>query len=77
MLFFRSEEMVKEWCAARGIEPKPTVTIPQLWQLSTTWYATRLSAESRRPGPTEMRDIFASIGLTQSFWDPEADSFGA
>jgi len=77
MLFFRSEERVHEWCAARGVRMRPLVTVPQLWTLATTWYATRLQADSRRPQPAEMRGIFAGIGLDDEFWDPRSDSFGS
>jgi hypothetical protein len=73
MLFFRSEERVREWCAARGIEPRPVVTMDQLWALSMAWYATRLQENSRRPKSDEMRGIFAGIGLEGDFWDPKAD----
>lgn len=76
MLFFRSEELVKAWCQARGIGPRPLVTMAQLWELAVAWYATRLSPEARRPGPGEMRRIFARVGLHDSFWDPQADTFG-
>jgi hypothetical protein len=76
MLFFRSEDMVYAWCRARGIEPRPVVTMPQLWGLAMAWYNTRLSAKARRPGPDEMRRIFARIGLKDPFWDPQADVFG-
>jgi hypothetical protein len=76
MLFFRSEEMVKAWCHGRGIVPRPLVTMAQLWELAVAWYGTRLSPEARRPGPAEMRQIFARIGLNDPFWDPEADWFG-
>ena len=76
MLFFRSEELVKAWCQARGIAPRPLVTMVQLWQLAIAWYATRLSAEAQRPGPAEIRQIFARIGLNDPFWDPQADLFG-
>jgi hypothetical protein len=48
----------------------------QLWQLAVAWYASRLSPEARRPGPAEMREIFARIGLSDPFWDPQADEFG-
>jgi hypothetical protein len=72
MLFFRSEEMVRTWCAARGVPVRPLVTMDQLWKLSTTWYATRLQENSRRPQPGEMRGIFASLGLDDPFWDPTA-----
>jgi hypothetical protein len=47
----------------------------QLWGLSTAWYATRLSPDARRPGAAEMRGIFAGLGLTGDFWDPESDAF--
>ncbi len=76
MLFFRSEEQVREWCEAQGQEMNPRVTIPQLWGLATAWYANRLAADSRRPQPDEIRGIFARLGLEGEFWDPRSDSFG-
>ena len=76
MLFFRSEDLVRVWCQARGIEPRPLVTMAQLWELAVAWYATRLSPEARRPGPAEMRHIFARVGLHDPFWEPQADGFG-
>ena len=76
MLFFRSEETVREWCAARGTPVRPLVRIDQLWSLATTWYASRLQEDSRRPRPEEMRGIFAGLGLTGDFWDPRSDTFG-
>ena len=75
MLFFRSEEDVRAWCAARGTPAGPLVTIDQLWRLATTWYATRLEPISRRPAPDEMRGIFAGLGLAGEFWDPSSDRF--
>ena len=75
MLFFRSEERVRRWCEERGAPLRPLVTIPQLWALATTWYGTRLQADSRRPRPDEMRGIFAGIGLQGDFWDPTTDRF--
>ena len=76
MLFFRSEELAQEWCAAQGHPMKPLVTIEQLWMLATTWYSTRLRENSRRPQPDEMREIFAGLGLKDEFWDPKSDRFG-
>jgi hypothetical protein len=76
MLFFRSEERVYQWCQARGLPPRPRVRMDQLWGLATTWYSTRLEPDSRRPQPDEMRAIFAGLGLTDAFWDPQADRFG-
>jgi len=76
MLFLRSEDFVSAWCQARGIAPRPLVTMPRLWELAVAWYGTRLSTEARRPGPDEMRQIFGRIGLSDPFWDPQADTFG-
>jgi hypothetical protein len=73
MLFFRSEERVREWCRAQGFPMRPLVRLDQLWGLAQAWYATRLQPDSRRPKPPEMREIFAGLGLTGDFWDPEAD----
>ena len=76
MLFFRSEERVREWCRAHGHPMRPLVRMDQLWGLATTWYATRLQENSRRPQPDEMRGIFAGLGLEGEFWDPRSDAFG-
>ena len=76
MLFFRSEEQVRNWCDANDRPMRPLVTIDQLWGLATTWYSTRLQEDSRRPKPDEMREIFAGLGLEGDFWDPTSDSFG-
>src|SRR5205814_8838979 len=76
MLFFRSEERVREWCAAHGYPMRPLVTMDQLWTLATTWYSTRLQENSRRPQPDEMRSIFAGLGLGGDFWDPQSHSLG-
>jgi hypothetical protein len=75
MLFFRSEELLAQWCRDRGVAPNPVVRMDQLWHLAVTWYGTRLQPESRRPAPDEMRSIFEGIGLRGDFWDPRADAF--
>ena len=75
MLFFRSEAQVREWCRAHNYLRRPLVRMDQLWRLATTWYATRLQPDSRRPQPDEMRVIFSRIGLTDAFWDPTSDKF--
>lgn len=76
MLFFRSEERVREWCEAKGVPVRPLVRLDQLWGLATAWYSTRLQPTARRPQPAEMREIFARLGLTGEFWDPQSDRFG-
>ena len=76
MLFFRSEERVREWCEAQGFPLRPLVRMDQLWVLAAAWYSTRLQPDSRRPQPAEMREIFTRIGLLDAFWNPASDSFG-
>jgi len=76
MLFFRSEERVREWCESHGLPMRPLITLDQLWQLSVAWYGSRLSPDAKRPGPGEMREIFARVGLEGDFWDPQSDHFG-
>ena len=76
MLLFRSEENVNAWCHERTLPRRPLVSLEQLWKLALTWYANRLTIESRRPAPAEMVSIFAAIGLTGPFWDPNADAWG-
>lgn len=76
MLFFRSEERVREWCRAKKLPMRPLVRMDQLWQLAAAWYGTRLQPTSRRPQPAEMREIFARLGLEGDFWDPQSDRFG-
>lgn len=75
MLFFRSEERVREWCTAKAYPVRPRVRLHQLWGLARAWYANRLDANARRPQPEEMRAIFGSLGLTGTFWDPQTDVF--
>ncbi|HXK10652.1 MAG TPA: hypothetical protein VMT70_13465 [Vicinamibacteria bacterium] len=77
MLFFRSEDDVREWCSTRGHPYRPTVRMGQLWELALEWYSTRLQADSRRPQPAEMRRIFSRLGLVDEFWNPQSDAFGA
>jgi hypothetical protein len=73
MLFFRSEELVREWCEARGVAPNPCVRPrPALDPRDDVVRDAADARRRKRPSPAEMRGIFASIGLTGPFWDPEA-----
>ena len=73
MLLFRSEETVARWCKVHDTPQRPIIHLEQLWYLAVTWYGNRLTVESRRPGPDEMVEIFAGVGLAGPFWDPKAD----
>lgn len=74
MLLFRSEEHVERWCQGHNVPRRPLVSLDQLWQLAMAWYANRLTEESRRPGPDEMEEIFAKLGLHDSFWQVHSPS---
>jgi hypothetical protein len=76
MLFFRSEERVRQWCEANGSPVRPLVSLGQLWGLAGAWYGSRLQPDSHRPQPSEMREIFSHLALAGDFWDPAADDFG-
>ena len=76
MLFFRSEERVKEWCRDNGVPLRPILSLDRLWRMAVAWYDNRLTSDARRPQPDEMRRIFAGIGLEGPFWDPQSDQFG-
>ena len=68
MLLFRSEEHVDRWCARRGLERRPLVSLDVLWRLAVIWYGNRLTPEARRPMGDEIRAIFDDLGLTGPFW---------
>ena len=71
MVFFRDEEQATAWCVRNGVARRPLVTLPQLWKLSVIWYGNRLEVDPPRRTPADVRQIFASVGLTGTFWDPE------
>jgi len=75
MLFFRSEEQVRDWCRDQGVPVRPRLSMDQLWELAVAWYATRLEPSGRRPQPAEIVAIFTRIGIYDPFWDPQANSF--
>jgi hypothetical protein len=75
-LFFRSEENVNRWCAARGLPRRPLVSVEQLWRLAVAWYGNRLDPTARRPSLDEARAIFAAAGLEGAFWDLQSKQFG-
>lgn len=68
MLFFRSEESLNEWLAARNAKRGAVLTIPQLWELSRRWYRDRMSPEYHGRTVKQVQDIFRELGLTSQFW---------
>jgi hypothetical protein len=68
MLLFRSEEHVDGWIEQTGRSRGATMTVDQLWDLATRWYAGRLVRGWQRPTPEEAEAIFAAVGLSGDFW---------
>ena len=68
MLLFRSEEHVRRWAEARGMQVGGLLTPDQGRRLAKAWFDDRLSPDWRRPTPEEAGKIFDEIGLTGPFW---------
>jgi hypothetical protein len=71
MLFFRSEETLKDWLAARNAGRGAIFSIPQLWELSQRWYRDRMSPDYRGRTLGQVQEIFNEVGLTSEFWQIE------
>ena len=72
MLFFRSEEQIEAWCAATGEPHGEVLPLAQVWELSKPWYGDRMSPTYRGKSTAELLAILESVGLTSSFWNPNA-----
>ncbi len=68
MLFFRSEESLKQWLASRKAERGAVLSISQLWELSQRWYRDRMSPGYHGRTVEQAQAIFKELGLTSSFW---------
>jgi len=68
MLLFRSEDHVNRWCEQRGLDRGAVFTPEQLWTVAKPWHGPRLERNWRRFTPAAAEEVFASAGLTGSFW---------
>ncbi len=68
MLFFRSEELLKQWLAERHAHRGAVLALPRLWELSQRWYHDRLLPAYRGRTVEEVQAIFNEAGLTSEFW---------
>ena len=68
MLFFRSEESLKEWLAFRKTKRGAILFTPLLWELSQRWYQNRMSLEYHGRTIEQVQEIFKGLGLTSVFW---------
>jgi hypothetical protein len=68
MQAFRSEAHVDGWCRQRSLTKGAVFSLGQLWDLSRTWYADRLSPAWRRATAAEAQRVFDGLGLSGPFW---------
>ena len=68
MLFFQSEEILREWLGSRAVERGAVLSIPQLWELSQCWYHTRMSPDYHGRTLEQVQEILREVGLTSEFW---------
>ncbi len=69
MLLFRSEEGVRRWCAARGVEPGAILSLPEAWRLAVAWFGDVLDPAFRGHTPVETARRFRAAGFAGPFWD--------
>ena len=68
MLFFRSEEQLDQWLAAKQVKRGVVLSIPRLWHLSQRWYRDRTSPDFRGRTVEQVQQIFEDEGLTTEYW---------
>jgi hypothetical protein len=70
MLLFRSEEHVERWCRQWRMPKGAVMSLDVAWRLAAEWFAAdRGAPEWHRPPIDDVRRLFASLGLTGSFWE--------
>ena len=72
MRLFRSEEHVRAWSEKSGVPAGATFNLDSLWRLARLWFHDRLSPSWRRRTMDEAHEIFATSGLTGTFWRLDA-----
>ena len=67
MLIFRSEEHLERWLN-QGNPRGESFGLSQQWELAQSWFAGRHLPAWKRRTPAEAEAVFASVGLTSTFW---------
>jgi len=71
MLLFWSDEHIDRWCKQWNKPRGGTMSVDTCAKLAYDWYKDRLDPDGRRKTPDEAKAIFASLGLTNDFWNLE------
>ena len=69
MLLFRSEEGVRNWCAARGREAGAILSLKEAWRAAVAWFGDALDPEFRGHTPEDTIRRFRQAGFTGAFWE--------
>jgi hypothetical protein len=69
MLYFRSEEHIRKWCATWRMEEGAVIPLEQGWALARAWYGEdRRDPAWRRRTVEETEAVFAQLNFTSEFW---------
>ena len=68
MVFLRSEEHLRRWLDANGLEPGASLSAPELNALARAWWWSRLDPGWRPRTAAESQAILDDLGLTGEFW---------
>ena len=68
MLIFRSEEHIDRWRTPRDLARGAVLTPQTAWDLARAWYYDKVHTQWRRHTLDETEALFASLGLTDRFW---------
>jgi hypothetical protein len=68
ILFFTTDQEVREWSARHDIPAGSTLDLHQAWSLARDWFSGRLRRDWKRLSPSEAAESFRRAGLDGSFW---------
>lgn len=68
MLFFRSEEHLSRWLAARDGKRGAVLSLADTWRLAKAWYPDRRDRHWRPRTVDESQAVLDGLGLDRSFW---------
>lgn len=63
-----NEVCVTEWLLRKDVQLGAMLSLEELWNLASGWYAGRLESGYVRRDPTAATDYFRSVGLSGEFW---------
>ncbi|KAH8807368.1 Alkylmercury lyase-domain-containing protein [Xylogone sp. PMI_703] len=65
---FASEKEPDQWCKQRGFNRGSIISLPTMWELAKVWYYDKADYQYRRKTPTEVKELYTTLGLVEAFW---------